>query len=168
MKRTTLGAYLLAFAVVGLSAAPAAVAHTELVSSDPADGEVLEMAPSSVLLTFDEDVLKAAVTISDAAGSVVSSPNGAVANSTVTVPWPAGLADGSYAVNYRIVSTDGHPVDGVIALAFGAGVTLDPAVRPARDGSGSVLPTLAIGLGLAVGAGIGVFYAVRRRVPSAP
>jgi copper transport protein len=162
MKRAALGAFLLTIAVA-LTAAPAALAHTELVSSDPADGTVLATAPTSVVLTFDEDVLEAAVTISDASTSVVSSPNGTVAGSTVTVPWPDGLPDGSYAVNFRVVSMDGHPVAGQIALAFGAGATLDPAVRPDAAATGSALPFVAIGLGLAVGAGIGVFYAVRRR-----
>ena len=162
MMRTALGAFLLAFAFA-LTAAPAALAHTELVSSDPADGTVLATAPSGVVLTFDEDVLEAAVTISDARSSVVSSPNPVVAGSIVTVPWPSGLPDGSYAVNFRVVSMDGHPVDGQIALAFGAGVTLDPAVRPDAADGGSALPFVAIGLGLAVGAGIGAFYAARRR-----
>ena len=168
MKRTALGAFLLAFAAVALATAPSAHAHTGLVSSDPASGTVLSSAPAQVVLVFDEDLLEAAVTISDAAGTVVSSPNSAVAVATVTVPWPDGLPDGSYAVNYRVVSEDGHPVDGSIALAFGSGATLDPAVVPAADDGAPALPLVAVGVGLAIGITIGGVFVVRRRARPAP
>jgi methionine-rich copper-binding protein CopC len=163
VKRAALGTLVLTLVTLLVALAPAAQAHTGLVSSDPADGAVLASAPANVVLVFDEAMLEAAVTISDADGTVVSSPNSTVADATVTVPWPGGLPDGSYAVNYRVVSTDGHPVDGAIALAFGVGVTLDPAVRPVQEDDGSSLPLLAIGAGFAIGAGIALFYAARRR-----
>lgn len=114
-----------------LTLAPAASAHTSLVSSDPADGSVLQQAPAAVTLTFDEDLLAGASTISInlADGTVVESravePNG----SSVSLPWPAGLSAGDYQVAYRVVSGDGHPVTGAVSFT----VTGEPSPGPSDD-----------------------------------
>ncbi|HEX8868995.1 MAG TPA: copper resistance protein CopC, partial [Lentzea sp.] len=54
MKRA-LVAFLFAGAAVLATAAPAA-AHNALISSDPKDKTSLEVGPSTVTLTFDQDV----------------------------------------------------------------------------------------------------------------
>ncbi len=94
------------------AAAPAASAHDQLISTDPQDGAVLDTAPASVGLTFSEDVLDISTTV------VVAGPDGsvpvtaAVDGTTVTATLPDGLPDGAYTVTWRVVSSDGHPVQG--------------------------------------------------------
>ena len=48
--------------------------HSQLVSSDPADGSVLSAPPTQLVLTFNEELLKEAVdvAIANGAGDVVS------------------------------------------------------------------------------------------------
>lgn len=156
-RRTRVATGLLAIVALGLVTiglgAPGALAHTDLVSTDPIDGSVLTQAPSTVTLTFAEDLLQAAVTISDVSGTVVDSPASVIDGVIVTAPWPEGLPDGSYSVNYRVVSTDGHPVEGALVVAFGAGVSLDPALSGAPaspdDGNGPRV-IIAVVIGIAV------------------
>jgi len=126
---------LLAVGAVGLLAGPAS-AHAQLVSTDPADGSTLSAPPATVTLTFDEDLLADTETISinDENGNVVASQQATPSGSTVSVPWPADLASGTYQVAFRVVSGDGHPVMGAITFTItGSG----PSVAPSLAASAS-------------------------------
>ena len=70
-----------------------ASAHTDLVSTVPAAGAVLDTAPANVVLTFNEDLLAASAeaSILDASGRLISTTEATVAGSIVTIPWPADL-----------------------------------------------------------------------------
>lgn len=125
------------FMGAAIIAAPAH-AHTDLVGTAPADGDVLDGAPAAVTLTFNEELLEAAVRVSitDESGAVVAKDIAESAGSDVTVPWPADLAPGTYVVSYRVVSGDGHPVSGDITFTYGpaAAASSSPAA-PAGSGS---------------------------------
>ncbi|HEY7720899.1 MAG TPA: copper resistance CopC family protein [Pedococcus sp.] len=104
---------LLLAVVSSLATALAASAHTELRSMAPASGSTATTAPTQVVLTFSEPVSTrfAAVTVTDGTGATVTDGRPTVSGATVTQPLRA-LRDGSYAVTYRVVSEDGHPVSG--------------------------------------------------------
>jgi methionine-rich copper-binding protein CopC len=97
-----------------------AAAHTDLVSTTPAAGAVLDAAPASVVLTFNEDLLVASAeaSILDNSGGLITTVEAAVAGSIVTIPWPAGLDAGAYEVAYRVASGDGHPVTGTVPFSY--------------------------------------------------
>jgi len=93
--------------------APAAAAHDVLVSSDPEDGAELEN-PTSLTLTFNNDPLDVNPVIS------ISGPDGqekaleltpVVDGRDVYVEF-SDLEPGEYAVAWRVVSSDGHPIEG--------------------------------------------------------
>lgn len=129
--------------------APTASAHDQLISTDPPDGAMLDTAPSSVGLTFSEDVLDISTTV------VVDGPNGpvpttpSVDGTTVSAPLPADLPDGAYTVTWRVVSSDGHPVQGTFGFTVqrsgatdGSGSTGTTGVASAAPpASGSPAPT---------------------------
>lgn len=117
----------------GLTAIPAG-AHAELTSTDPADGSSLSAPPAQVTLTFGETLVPETVTIA------VSTQDGAVAGiaprtegDTVTVPWPAEAGAGDYTVAYRVVSEDGHPVEGQFAFSIAATEASSAAVPDASS-----------------------------------
>ena len=126
-----LTAVLLAGLLVGSAAAPAS-AHASLVSSDPAEGEVLPQAPDVVTLTFDEPVavVEDGIKAYDAAGDPVDVDAGA-RDEVVTADLPDDLADGTYVVAWRVVSSDGHPIAGSLTFHIGAP---SESVSPPRDG----------------------------------
>jgi copper transport protein len=126
-----LTAVLLAGLLVGSAAAPAS-AHASLVSSDPAEGEVLTEAPDQVTLTFDETVavVDDGIKAYDAAGDPLDVDAGAK-DEVVNTDLPDDLADGTYVVVWRVVSSDGHPIAGSLTFHIGAP---SESVSPPRDG----------------------------------
>ncbi len=174
-----------------LAAAPAS-AHTRLLSSDPADGSSRDDAPTRVSLLFNEDIEAgfATVTVVGPDGSryqtgTVSTSGGEVAIGVAPLG-PAGV----YQVGYRVVSDDGHPVQGAVSFtlttpgpaaapqavppAAAAAAPAGPAAAepapaattgsPPREGDGGSTWPWLVGALVAVGAvGAGVAVALRRR-----
>ncbi|GAB3811302.1 CopD family protein [Tessaracoccus terricola] len=117
--RRLLAVVLLALLAVLGSARPAA-AHAELVSSTPSDGAVLAEAPSTVELRFSESVGLVEGAIRLLTTDADPTPLSATAtDATVTVELPPLPTDATYAVAYRVVSADGHPVSGVVTFSVG-------------------------------------------------
>ena len=107
---------------VALFADPeAGAAHAELISITPADGEVVDVAPAEVVLTFSEPVSLTGGSVrvlDDAAKDVVTATT--LENETVTVALAAGLADGTYTVVWEVVSVDSHRIGGASVFHVGA------------------------------------------------
>lgn len=169
MRAAAVGATAL---VLVLLSTASGQAHSQLVSSDPANGATLTVAPTSVTFTFDEALLPDLDTISinDASGQNVTSTRVEPVGSTLTTAWPTGLVDGTYQVAYRIVSGDGHPVTGAISFSYGTGTsaqsaapTAPQAAQPSSGLSGTTLVTIAVIGGLVVAAGLAVMLVRRRR-----
>jgi len=158
------------FAVAGLVAAlvlmvgaPPASAHATLVSTDPAEGEVLAETPDVVTFTFDETVSLTddGIQAFDAEGEPVSA-DATSADAVVTVDLPDELTDGTYVVTYRLVSADGHPVAGSLTFSIGGPsesvVPPDVDAGPTRSMENVVGIVQALGyLGLLLAAGLVVF-----------
>lgn len=109
------GALLLA----ALLALPApAQAHDTLLSTDPEDGATLETSPEDIDLTFSADILEVSplVRITDEDGTelaeIVPTIEGPVATATLEEPLPAG----THEIQWRVVSSDGHPIEGTFSL----------------------------------------------------
>lgn len=186
MKRAALVLVLglLAF----LTTAVPAHAHADLLFSTPEDGAVLAAAPDEVVLSFSEELLAdtVVVSVSDETGMAVRVLSLEVAGTDVIVTWPPGMSGREYDVNYRVVSQDGHPVEGTVSLTVESDAptaaasesgtpsttssvsavpvaTADATTGSTSEGSG--LPAIAaISAGLGVGIAVGfVFWILRRR-----
>lgn len=145
--------YLLAPAslAIALTCAPAASAHDALVGTTPAANATLSKTPSSIRLTFSEEVLDMGNRIS------VQGPNGqpeasasTVAGRTVTAPFTAS-GDGRYTVQWRVTSSDGHPVSGQYSFTLKAAANASTATAssaassastPTRSATSSSAPTV--------------------------
>ena len=119
MKRVIALFGMLLLVVIG---AGVAQAHSELVSTTPEDGQVLDAPPTELTFTFNEDLLPDFVNFvaTDPAGQVLELAVSGVSGPTATVAWPAEAPGGEWRVDYRVVSQDGHPVEGSIAFAYAA------------------------------------------------
>ncbi|MDU0292223.1 copper resistance protein CopC [Saccharothrix longispora] len=136
MTRLALSALLAALALFGV--APPAWAHTELVSSDPANGSAPAQRPTQLTLTFTEPVPaeSATITITGPDGSAWPMGEVAAQGSTLTVPLKdSGSPAGQYAVSWLVQSLDGDFVDGTFAFTLPA-----PAQPPAATGTASGVP----------------------------
>ncbi len=169
MKRALI-AFLFAGAAVLATAAPAA-AHNALISSDPKDKTSLEAGPSTVTLTFDQDVQGGkdinTISVVDADGGhyeVAGDPT--IKDNTVSTKVNALGKAGQYKIGYRILSADGHPVSGELTFTLtkdGTGTPTTPANANASgdSDSGGGIPLWVWIVGAVVLLGGGVFFALR-------
>ena len=142
--RAALAAGVLAVGAVGVSATPAQ-AHARLLGTQPAAGAVVRTSPATVRLVFGEN-LQAGYDV-----VAVTAPNGQrveagplhVHGAIATAPLPRLRAAGPYAVAFRIISADGHPVSGQFQFSYKP-ATPAPTTSPAnRPGPASAVPDRA-------------------------
>lgn len=152
-----------AIAVLGV-AAPAS-AHATLVSSDPAEGEVLAEAPDQVAFTFDEPVqlVPSGLLAFDASGEPVE-VDASASGSVLEGRLPDGLGDGTYVVTWRVVSADGHPIAGSLTFHVGApsAKVEAPRVEPSDPGAVPTMQAAVHGLdyvALLLAGGLALFLA---------
>ncbi|RCV49639.1 hypothetical protein DEF23_18115 [Marinitenerispora sediminis] len=122
-------AALLIALLVGLGTAPAAQAHNVLVSSSPEDGSTPAQAPDQIELTFNATVGSGGngITVTGPDGQKYEEGEVHVDGEKASIALRTPQQAGEFLVNYRIISADGHPIEGEIAY------TLTPDAVPAAD-----------------------------------
>ncbi|MGN7359597.1 copper resistance protein CopC [Paenibacillus sp. SAF-054] len=117
----------LAMLLIGLLLYPGLVsAHAYIVKATPAENEVLAKPPAQTVIYFNEPLQKAfhSIKVTDSAGKTVSVgesriPDGE--NAVLEADLEPALPAGVYAVQWKIVSADGHPVEGTYSFQIGEG-----------------------------------------------
>lgn len=158
--RFVLGAIVALGLTLGLPVA--ALAHTELTQSTPADGAQLDEPPTEVVLTFEGEITEdSTFTVTAADGTEVGSGelDLDLADRNVLRGDVSISADGTYTVAYSIVGEDGDPIEGEVTFTVGeeSGTTTpNTAMSPAAG----LNPTL-LGVGLLSVAAVLTFRARR-------
>lgn len=137
LGRTTAWALLVSVLVGGaltVLGAGAAQAHATLLSISPPTGATLTSPPKAVVLTFSGplEATLTTVVVTDGNGRQVSMGAPTVLGGVVTERLRTDLVSGPYAVAFRIISTDGHPVADVSAftLMLPGGGSAGPSAAP--------------------------------------
>ena len=117
------------------SGSPAA-AHAQLIGSTPAADEVLDTAPSEVELEFNEELIETGSTllVIDSEGENRAAGDVVLDGRFVRAEVASDLPDGSYEIRWRVVSADGHPING--RIPFSVGAPGDPVPDESSDGDG--------------------------------
>jgi copper transport protein len=123
-----------------------ALAHNSLDASDPADGAVLETAPTQIAWTFTNDVPLDTLTVVliDPTGvrtELPGSAHGPGGPSEVVTPLPA-LTAGQSSVRWRLVGPDGHPVTGSVSFTVNAATA---STVPSTAGAATATPPPTVG-----------------------
>ncbi|GAA0385691.1 copper resistance protein C [Acrocarpospora corrugata] len=162
---TFAAATVLAWGVLFDLTAPAASAHDSLKRSAPAKNASVS-GVQTIELEYSARVRFPAVVLHDVAGRPVAlakpRPEGRLVRADVSGP----LAPGGYVIAWRVVSSDGHPIEGEIPFTITGGAAsvtsaspsssqASPAPAAAEDTSSAGIPGW-LWIGLAVLAGIGV------------
>ena len=129
-------------AVWGLLFASPAAAHAELVTTNPANGAQLKEAPDQVEMTFTESVnlLEDGIRLVDSVGATVPTSAPVADGHTITWAMPVNLPDGSYTVTWKLVSSDGHPVNGAFSFGVGAAAARTLGITPGVTSQASDSP----------------------------
>ncbi|EFG77253.1 copper resistance protein CopC [Mycobacterium parascrofulaceum ATCC BAA-614] len=165
MRRSAIAAVVAAMLAIATMSAPVAAAHAARVASDPADNAVLATGPRRVSATFNEQLQTtfAAMTVVGPDGNVWSTGDPTVRGAVVAVDLrPLGPA-GTYTVNYRVTSADGHVVSGSWSFRLtvpGTGTPGPPAGGAPAGGDVPVWPFVVVAVVIVAG---GAVWAVRRR-----
>jgi copper transport protein len=149
---------LLVAAVLGILGALAiagpASAHAALLRTSPAQNSVVATAPSDVALTFSEPVTPVPdkVRLVGPDGKRAEAGPVRVNGSDVLIPMDPKAPRGTYLVNFRVVSADGHPVAGAFTFSVGA---RSPGGPPTDSGAttSSGVPTIALAIVRYIGYG---------------
>jgi copper resistance protein C len=162
---TLLAVFLTALALVG---APSAWAHAVRLATDPPIDAVMATGPHQVSATFNEHLQTtfAAMTVVGPDGNLWSTGephiDGAVISLDVLPLGPAG----TYTVNYRVTSADGHVVSGSWPFHLTTAGTGKPGPSAASVSNKSdgipVWPFAAAAAVIVLG---GVWWTTRRRSP---
>lgn len=145
--------------------AQVASAHAARMSANPPDNAVLTTGPDQVSATFNERLQTtfAAMTVVGPDGNVWSTGEPAVQGAVVSIGMrPLGPA-GTYTVNYRVTSADGHVVSGSWSFRLTVPGTGTPGPAAAATDTGDhipVWPFVVVALALVAA---GALWAVRRR-----
>ncbi|MQA11422.1 MAG: copper resistance protein CopC [Pseudonocardiaceae bacterium] len=151
-----------------------AQAHNQLVDSDPKNGASVQTGPKQVTLTFDQPVqpgeFNTIAITGPKGGSWVDGPatvDGPKVRAKVRPLGPAG----KYTIGYRILSADGHPVNGELAITLTKAGNGTPSKAPASQGGSAAeapsgddsggAPIWVWIAGAVVLLGLGLFVAMR-------
>ncbi len=117
---------ILVLAIASLFAFPvAAFAHGEMVQATPAVDSNVLTAPTEVSIEFDGKLQIIgntnvnSIEVTDNQGQVISSPTSVVEGNKISTKLQLTDITGLVSVHYRIVSEDGHPVEGDYSFTVG-------------------------------------------------
>ena len=162
--KNSLAACLFSLALLALSCV-SALAHAYLVESRPGDGDLLREQPAQVELVFSEPVEITTASHVDPLGIVARLPLPPGTRANVALALPAGLAQGSHLVSWRVISQDGHSVSGSIVFSIGrasgggAARTGEPTINLSAIAAPLVTSRFLLLAGLVFGLGAAVFAA---------
>lgn len=134
MKNTWLAALVPAVALTFAAQAPA-MAHVDLVGSDPAEGAVLDVAPDRVRLEFEETVEAEfnPIEVYDEEDNRVDLDDARVEPddpSTLTASLGELSPGETYMVEYRVTSQDGDPVAEAYSFVLSEEAEVNAEVAP--------------------------------------
>lgn len=108
----------LALGLAGLiiSIALPVLAHAQLIDSQPKANQVLSTSPSQFRLNFSDQLINLGeasnwLKVEDSKGAIVSSPSVLNGGEITAMPLQT-LKPGKYQVSWRVLSEDGHPIQG--------------------------------------------------------
>lgn len=143
MKRSPLAALtalLATLLVVGTVLAGPALAHDALKSSDPKKDATVKTL-DQVKLEFSSTVRMPFVVVRDAGGKKFQQGKPKVDGHWVKQELDGVLPDGKYTIAYRVVSSDGHPIEGEIPFTVKGAPTPTPTTEVTATQTPTTGPT---------------------------
>lgn len=114
IKRVSIG--LLALLLFSITNIYSSFAHSSMIEQFPKGNSIISEMPQEVKLTFDEELLDLgsgnSVTVRNPEGKEITIGATTLFSSNISRELTASTIAGKYSVSYRVVSADGHVVEG--------------------------------------------------------
>ena len=163
----TVGALAFSFAALPASA------HTVLASADPAINSTVISLPSTVSLTFADELVALgdsnSISITDENGNELTSGKLEVSGAVLSINLEASDATGVMKVEYRAVAADGHVIKGEYQFTVSPMTISETATRtseeiaPTSESGNKISVNLIISATLVVGGGLLLFFIWKRQ-----
>jgi copper resistance protein C len=145
---------------------PISFAHGQIVTTYPLMDSVSSPTPSQVWIEFDgelqliEGEVVNTLKVTDSTGLVVSSEEAVIEGAKISTQVSDQSVGGVFTVQYRIVSEDGHPVEGSYTFEASPGFEATEMIEPTTTATASDEKT-DLSIGAIVMAVFLVVFAVR-------
>ena len=145
---------------------PTSFAHGQIVTSYPLMDSVSSPTPNQVWIEFDgqlqqiEGEVVNTLKVTDSTGLVVSSEEAVIEGAKISTQVSDQSVGGVFTVQYRIVSEDGHPVEGSYTFEASPGFEATEMIEPTTSATASDNQT-DLSIGAIVMAVFLVVFAVR-------
>ncbi len=145
-----------------------AYAHTKLVSASPTANSAVENWPTQIILEFDEELQNLGpekanfLVVNNSVGDQVSETDEIIDGNKLLVSLSPNEIKGPVLVYYRVVSTDGHPVEGEYKFTYGVGETTAEGVTEGEEKKFPITVYLASAVFIISGLFFSI-YSYRRR-----
>ena len=168
-----LSKFLFAIGLLALSlpALPAS-AHTALVSADPAVNSTIDILPSTIALTFAEELISIgnsnSISASDESGRELTSGKPEISGAVLSIKLDGSEVTGVVKVVYRAVAADGHVITGDYEFTISPAVISETATRtseesvPLTRSENKISIYLIISATLVFGGGLSLFFMWKR------
>lgn len=138
LTRMLLAAVTLAAFMVPTAAAQA---HDQIETTSPTDGSTVQVMPEKIGLTFNHTPIEigSEILINDDAGTNWAQGPVGIVDSNVSQGVKSGAPAGHYTVEWRIVSSDSHPIEGTFSFTTtspATGTAAGSAVAPTAEATG--------------------------------
>ena len=169
ISKLLLAAGALAITLVALPAS----AHTVLASADPAINSTVVALPSTVSLTFADELIALgdsnSISVTDENGTELTSGKAEVSGAVLSINLVASEATGVIKVDYRAVASDGHVIKGDYQFTISPMTISETATRtseeiaPTKESGKKISIYLIISATLVVGGGLLLFFIWKRQ-----
>ena len=145
---------------------PLSFAHGQIVTTYPLMDSVSSPTPTQVWIEFDgelqliEGEVVNTLKVTDSTGLVVSSEEAVIEGAKISTQVSDQSVGGVFTVQYRIVSEDGHPVEGSYTFEASPGFEATEMIEPTTNATASDNQT-DLSIGAIVMAVFLVVFAVR-------
>lgn len=134
------------------------LAHSNMVKSEPEDGQILSESPAQVRAWFSEELetQTSNLRVIDSSGNQVDNGDGGadlddLEHKTLLVSLPSSLLNGTYTVQWTSVSAeDGDAKNGEFVFIVGSVTAGDESLSQSKPGVATWLVYGAIGLGVII------------------
>ncbi|MGG4266058.1 copper resistance CopC/CopD family protein [Peribacillus simplex] len=120
----------LVFSLFSLLLYPAmASGHATVISSNPSPNEAMDTLPEKISIQFSENIQPAfhSLEVFSQDGDKIQTQDSAISEQSEKVleaKWKGTIDEGVYYIKWRVVSSDGHPIEGTIPFQFGDSTVL--------------------------------------------